>query len=62
MAKWIVIDEIHLTVRIPANQPKSSTIIRTLKNKRFQTQLQAAINGVFRLRANLRPVKIALSR
>ena len=62
MAKMIVLDEIHITVHVPANLPKTHQILRTLKSKRFQTTLRDAIDAVFRRHTSLNGAKVTLSR
>ncbi len=62
MTKMIVLDEIHVTILVPANMPKSSLILRTLKSKTLQGRLRAAITSIFRRQAALKDVKVVLSR
>jgi hypothetical protein len=62
MAKWTILDELHLTVHIPGNLRKISPITRALNSKRFQRHLHAAICQVFRSHPALKPAKVMLSR
>jgi len=62
MAKMVVLDEIHITVHVPANLPKTPHILRTLRSNRFQARLRAAIDGIFRRHTSLSGVKVTLSR
>jgi hypothetical protein len=62
MAKWTILDEFHLTVRIPANLSKTSQIVRTLNSKQFQIRLNAAIRQIFRSHPSLKPAKVTISR
>jgi hypothetical protein len=62
MAKWILLDEFHLSVHVLANLSKSSPIVRTLRSKRFQSRLRSAIGRVIQSHPTLKPVKVTLSR
>ena len=51
MVKWILLDEFHLSVRVTANLPKTSLIVRTLKRLirlpkvcRFKPVLAASVD------------------
>lgn len=64
MAKMVLIDELHVTVLVPANLPIRTTraLTRTLKMKSFQVRLRQAIASTFQQYKSLRIAKIKLSR
>ena len=64
MAKRIVIEEFHVTVRVLEDLPQTTTnsAIRTLRTKRFRSQLHQAIAEVFRRHPSLKAAKFTLSR
>ena len=64
MAKQIVIEEFHVTIRVLDDLPQTTTnsAIRTLRTKRFRFRLQQAIAAVFRRHRSLKAAKFALSR
>jgi hypothetical protein len=64
MTKRIVVEEFHVTVRVLDNLPQATTnsAIRTLRTKRFRSQLQQAIADVFRRHPSLKAAKFGLSR
>ena len=64
MAKTVIIDEIHLTLRIPATLPDSRVTVmrRTLNSAAFGGPLRAAILAVVRAIPELDRVRLSLSR
>ncbi|MFO0825898.1 MAG: hypothetical protein U0792_22730 [Gemmataceae bacterium] len=64
MAKSIVFDEIHVTIRIPneLSQNQSNELSRTLTGDDFMNRLRRAIRGVVRAYPELSVVHVALSR
>jgi 2'-5' RNA ligase len=65
MAKTVVIDELHVTLRVPADLPadRAAAVRRALTRTAFTARLQRAVNAV-RVRAYpaLAPVRATLSR
>jgi hypothetical protein len=64
VAERIVLDELHLTVRIPSKQSKTRTeqIHRRLKGKEFMSRLRRAIRAVFRACPELAIASLSVSR
>ena len=64
MAKFLVVDEFHLTISAPRDlaETEYSAIRRTLDAARFQAKLRRAIRIVCSQHADLRKVRITLSR
>ena len=64
MARTVVIDELHLTIRIPKNLPddQAGAIRRTLDGADFTNRLRRAVQGVVRAFWELSAVSITLSR
>lgn len=64
LAKMILMDEFHLTVRVPASTSKlnSTRVVRALKRKHLQLQIHHAIDAVFKRHAPLHIAKITISR
>jgi hypothetical protein len=60
MAKLILIDEFHLTVRVPAESPEARIILarRTLNGRRFQARLRKAVRTVIHQHPSLRFVRV----
>ena len=64
MRKTVLLDEWHLSVRIPADLPDPAVtrIRRALNAKSFATALRRAVRAVVRERPPLRPVRVTLTR
>lgn len=64
MPKTIVIDEMHLTVRIPADLPDPAAVAihRILNDATFLARLRRAIRSEFREVPELVPCRVVLSR
>src|ERR1700722_7515580 len=64
MPKTILLDELHLTVITPAGQsePDYQAMLRTLRSKRFQTNLRSAVREVFRWRPALKKPRFRIDR
>ena len=64
MVKHVLIDEIHLSVHVPATLPKKSTarVVRSLKSKKFQDQLRRVIGALFKRNSSLRMTRLTISR
>ena len=64
MPERILIDELHLSFRVPSGLPESQylAIRRTLQRKRFLTEFDQAVRSVLRQKPSLRNVVVAISR
>lgn len=64
MAKTVLLDEWHLSVRIPASLPAATvTVIRRVLNaKAFTTALRRAVVAVMSERPELKAVRVFLTR
>jgi hypothetical protein len=64
MAKSVVIDELHLTVRVPTELPDSDveTVRVTLLGAEFMTRLRQAVRGVIRSYPEMTRVRVTLNR
>jgi len=64
MAKTVLLEEFHVTVRAPRGlpEPQSAAIRRTLNAARFHTALRGAIRGVFSEYPALRRLRVLISR
>ena len=64
MAKTVVIDELHLTVRVPSDLPdaQAEAIRRTLAGADFMTRLRRAVRAVLRAFPELAVARAALTR
>ena len=64
MAKSVLLDEWHLSVRIPSSLPAATvtSIRRALNASTFTAALRRAIRAVLRRRPALRPVRVVVSR
>ena len=64
MAKSVMIDELHLTVRIPSNLPDDRTeeVRRTLTSADFMNRVRRAIRDAFRAFPQLAVVSVSLTR
>ena len=64
MARTVVIDEIHLSVRVPANLPDADTrtIHRALLGSAFMGRLRRAVRTVVRAFPELTKARMSLSR
>jgi len=64
VAKNIVFDEIHLTIRVPNELPetRSETLRRILLGEAFMSRLRRAVRGVVRASPELALVRVTLSR
>ena len=64
MAKLILIEELHLSLRVPKVLPdvEQRAVYRTLNARRFHTKLVRAVLEVIQGEAALRRVRVTLSR
>ncbi len=64
MAKSIIIDEIHLTVRISSDLPndEAAAIRTTLAGADFMNRLRRAVRAALRAFPELAVVRVALTR
>jgi hypothetical protein len=64
MAKWILIDELHVSVRAPQGlaEAEYEAMSRALNRRRFRAGVRAAVRNVVRRYAALRKVRVVLSR
>jgi hypothetical protein len=64
MAKFILIDEFHFTIRAPHKLPESEydAIRSVLDGARFQTQLRHAVNAVVQQYSRLSKVRVNVAR
>jgi hypothetical protein len=64
MAKSVVIDELHLTIRVPNDLPddEAEAIRRTLARDDFMDRLRRAIRVVVRAFPELAVVRVSLTR
>ncbi len=64
MARTVLIDEFHLTLRVPSDLPPAASraITRTLDRPRLHAELRGAVRQVLRRYPALRAVRVRLSR
>ena len=64
MNRSVIIEQIHLTVRVPVSLPDSEVVaVRTsLAGAGFVTRIRRAIRAAIRADPTLAPVRITLSR
>ena len=64
MNRTVMIEQIHLTVRVPATLSDATviTIRRTLAGAAFVTRIRRALRAAIRADPTLAPVRISLSR
>lgn len=64
MPKTVVIDELHLTVRVPADLPEADAeaVRRTLAGAEFMARLRRAVRLVVRASPELTRVRVTLTR
>lgn len=64
MAKPVMIDELHLTLRVPNDLPddRGDVVRRVLASAEFMTRLRRALRAVFRTFPELTVVRTSLSR
>lgn len=64
MAKTVIIDELHVTLRIPSDLPDSEAeaIRQALVGDEFMTRLRRAIRAVIRSLPELAAVRVSLTR
>ena len=64
MNRTVMIEQIHLTVRVPATLPDPAVVtIRTaLAGAGFVTRIRRALRAAIRADATLAPVRISFSR
>lgn len=64
MAKSILMEELHLTFRMPNGLPaeRYAAAARALRGKRLQRRLNQAVAAALRPFLSLRSVKVTLSR
>lgn len=60
----VLIDELHVTVRVPADlpEPEAEAVRRTLAGDAFADRLRDAIGAVIRAFPELSPVAVTVSR
>jgi len=64
MAKAVVLDELHITLRIPSGMPdsRSDELGVTLRGTEFMNHLRRAIRTVVRGYPELNTIRVSLSR
>lgn len=64
MAKTVIIDELHLTARIPNDLPddRAEAIRQTLASDDFMNRLRRAVRAVVRTFPELSVARVALTR
>ena len=64
MAESVVLDEIHITIRIPNDLPETQTeaIRRTLQGDDFMDRLRRAVRAAVRAFPELAVVRVSLTR
>lgn len=64
MAKTVVIDELHLTLRVPGNLPdaQADVVRRTLAGGDFMAHLRRAVRAVLRAFPELAVARASLTR
>lgn len=64
MSKPVLLDELHLTFRIPATTPEAAvlSVRRVLMSRAFATELNRAVRSLIRTRPALSKVRVAIAR
>ena len=64
MPKTVVIDEIHVTVRIPGDLPgaRADAVHRALTGEDFMSRLRRAVRSALRAFPELAVVRVSLTR
>ncbi len=64
MAKGNLIDELHLTIRVPSDLPDADAqaVRRTLAGRDFMSRLRSAVRAVVRAFPGLAPVRVSITR
>jgi hypothetical protein len=64
MPRYLLLDELHLTVSVPQELPESTIRIirRHLNSPRFNAALRQAIRGVFQHHPQLRKARVRVTR
>ena len=64
MSTYLIFDEFHLTVRVPADREESASeaIQRILDGRPFQIALRQAVRQVVRPFPDLEPIRVRISR
>ena len=64
LAKSVVIDELHLTIRVPTDLPddEAEAIRRTLEGDDFMNRLRRAVRSTLRAVPELSTVRVSLTR
>lgn len=64
MAKTVVIDELHVTVRVPTELPEdeADAVRRTLAGDEFMERLRRAVRAAVRPFPELTPCRLSLTR
>jgi hypothetical protein len=64
MPRYILLDELHLTVSAPHDMPESAigTIRRHLNSRSFNAAVRQAIRSVFRHHPQLRKARVLVTR
>ena len=64
MAKTVVIDEIHVTIRVPSDLPeaRADEVHRALTGEDFMTRLRGAVRAALRAFPELAVARVSLTR
>lgn len=64
MSAYVLFDEVHLIVRVPADLEESAceTIQRILESRSFRSALHQAVRQVLRQYPELEPIRVRISR
>jgi 2'-5' RNA ligase len=62
--KTVVIDEIHVTVRVPGDLPEDAAEVvrRALAGDEFMSRLRRAVRAVVRVFPELNSIRVSLTR
>lgn len=62
--RTVVIDELHVTVRVPADLPddEADAVRDTLASAAFAARLRRAVRDVFREFPEMKPARVSLTR
>jgi 2'-5' RNA ligase len=64
MAKYVLMEQYHITVRVPSDLPEATTdaLRSVLDGRRFRFRFRRTIRTAFRREPALRPAQVNLSR
>ena len=62
MAKWVTIEEVHISFEVPKESANSKQVLRVLTSRSFLNRLRTSIREAVERYPSLRSIRVVVSR